>query len=68
MTKKDLDYELGRKLIAQWRQVVDYLIGDFYPLTAYSLADDVWMAFQFARPENGSGMVQAFRRGNTPDN
>jgi alpha-galactosidase len=67
VTKKDLDYALGRQLVAQWRQVADDFFGDFYPLTAYSLADNVWMAFQFDQPETGSGLVQAFRRGNSPD-
>lgn len=39
----------------------DYL-GDFYPLTPYSLGQDAWMAWQFDRPEAGRGVVQAFRR------
>ena len=37
-------------------------LGDFYPLTPYSLADDVWLAWQFDRPDLGQGMVQVFRR------
>jgi len=36
--------------------------GDFWPLTPYSLGNDVWMAWQFDRPEAGEGVVQAFRR------
>ena len=40
----------------------DLLYSDFYPLTEYSLEDDVWMAFQFDRPTAGSGVVLAFRR------
>jgi alpha-galactosidase len=38
------------------------MLGDYYPLTTYSLANDVWMAWQFNRPETGDGMIQAFRR------
>jgi len=38
---------------------------DYYPLTAYSLADDVWMAWQYNSPELGQGLVQAFRRPNS---
>ncbi len=34
----------------------------YYPLTAWSAEPDVWMAWQFDRPEEGQGMVQAFRR------
>jgi alpha-galactosidase len=42
------------------------LNGDYYPLTPYSLADNVWMAWQFDRPDTGEGCVQIFRRTNSP--
>ncbi|MFH1572240.1 MAG: alpha-galactosidase, partial [Gemmatimonadota bacterium] len=64
--RRDLDYELLRQLCAEWQQVSGYLLGDFYPLTSYSLEDDAWMAWQFDRPEDGEGMVQAFRRARSP--
>ncbi len=38
------------------------LFGDFYPLTPYSLANDAWIAWQFDRPNQHEGVVQAFRR------
>ena len=38
------------------------LLGDYYPLTPYSLAPDVWIGWQFNRPEVGQGAVQVFRR------
>ncbi len=38
------------------------LDGDYYPLTPYSLAHDQWIAWQFNRPEQCDGVVQAFRR------
>ena len=60
--RKDLDYDLARRLVGQWRKVADCYFGDLYPLTPYSTADDVWMAWQFDRPDLGRGMVQAFRR------
>ena len=37
----------------------DLLYSDFYPLTEYSLENDVWMALQFDRPAAGSGVVLA---------
>jgi len=40
------------------------LFGDYYPLTPYSLQPDKWMAWQFNRPEQDSGVIQAFRRAN----
>jgi alpha-galactosidase len=42
------------------------MLGDFYPLTPYSQAEEVWMAWQFDRSDLGEGMVQAFRRANSP--
>jgi alpha-galactosidase len=38
------------------------LLGDYYPLTPYSLELDAWIAWQFNRPEEGDGVIQAFRR------
>lgn len=59
---KQLDYDLLRRLVGQWQKVADCYVGDFYPLTPYSVEKDTWMAWQFNRPEMGDGMVQAFRR------
>ena len=60
--RDDVDYDLWRRLCAQFKQVAPYYLGDYYPLTPYSLADNVWMGWQFECPEKGEGMVQAFRR------
>jgi alpha-galactosidase len=60
--KKDYDFALMRKLVAEWKQVSPNYYGDFYPLTGWSVEPDVWMAWQFDRPEAGQGVVQAFRR------
>jgi alpha-galactosidase len=38
------------------------LLGDYYPLTPYSLASDVWIGWQFHQAETGEGAIQAFRR------
>jgi len=55
-------WERVRGNIAEWRRTAPYLWGDFYPLTPYSLAENVWMAWQFDNPQKGNGIVQAFRR------
>jgi alpha-galactosidase len=65
---KDLDYENARKLMGQWRQSASQLLGDFYPLTDYSVANDAWMAFQFDGLDGTGGNVQAFRRAECPAN
>ena len=49
-------------MIAECREVQRYVLGDFYPLTAYSLDSSAWLAWQFDVPEKGEGLVQAFRR------
>ena len=66
MRKKTLNYGLLRRLIEQWRQIAACYLGDYYPLTSYSLENDAWMAWQFDRPDGGEGMVQTFRRANSP--
>jgi alpha-galactosidase len=63
---KNQDYALLKKMIAEFHEVEKYLLGDFYPLTSHSLALDVWAAWQFDRPEMGEGMVQVFRRAESP--
>jgi alpha-galactosidase len=62
LRRKDLDYPLLRKLAAEWRQIVPCYAGDYYPLTPYNRDDDRWLAWQFDRPEQGDGVVEAFRR------
>jgi len=44
------------------RRIAHLMLGDYYPLTPPGLATDQWMAWQFNRPEQGDGCVQAFRR------
>ena len=60
---KDADYELIRRMCEQFRRVADCYLGDYYPLTPYSLENTSWMGWQFDRPERGTGLVQVFRRG-----
>jgi alpha-galactosidase len=62
MRSRDLNYELARRLYTQLRRINTNYLGDFYPLTPYDLRNDVWMAWQYDRPDAGEGMVQAFRR------
>jgi len=60
--KPGIDWDLYRRLVSQWRDVADCMLGDYYPLSPYSLESDRWIAWQFDRPEKGDGMIQAFRR------
>ena len=53
-----------QKAYGECRRIAPIMLeGDYYPLTPYSLKPDQWIAWQFNRPEQGDGVVQAFRRG-----
>jgi alpha-galactosidase len=52
-----------RTAYEECRRVAPCMLSDYYPLTPYSLELDRWIAWQFNRPEQGDGVVQAFRRG-----
>jgi alpha-galactosidase len=71
----DFPYEWMRTMVAQLKLVRPYYYGDYYPLLPCSQNSDCatdptnehsaafeWAASQFNRPEQGDGMVQAFRR------
>ncbi len=60
------DFDRWRRLTGEWRRIADNFLGDFHPLTPYSLATDLWMIWQFDRPDLGQGLVQAFRRPDCP--
>jgi alpha-galactosidase len=57
-------FNLGqaREAIEEFKSLRPYFYGDFYPLTDYSTSDEAWMVFQWDRPEQGDGIVMAFRR------
>jgi alpha-galactosidase len=64
---KDQDYGQLLRMIDQWKRISPNYAGDYYPLTPMSLDKDVWVAWQFNRPSEDAGMVQAFRRDKCPD-
>jgi alpha-galactosidase len=66
MRRDDLDFVAIRRYVDEWREVAVNYYGDFYPLTAWHYGGDAWMAWQFDRPEEGQGVVQAFREPRSP--
>ena len=64
--RKEHDLDLLRRLMLEWKDVCDCYYGDFYPLTEYSLKDDAWMAWQFHRADRDDGLIQVFRRAESP--
>jgi alpha-galactosidase len=59
---RDPDAEWGgmNRLLEEWASINSAYLGDYYPLTPYSVAPDTALAYQFHHGE--SGFVQAFRR------
>lgn len=70
----DFPFEWMRTLVSQYKRARPYYYGDYYPLAPCSSNSDCtqaaaersaafeWAAWQFNRPDEGDGMVQAFRR------
>jgi alpha-galactosidase len=65
--KPGIDWDEYRLLASNLRKVADCMLGDYYPLTPYSLKLDQWIAWQFDRPKQGDGIIQAFRRNNSDE-
>ena len=61
-----MDWNLYHREAANWAAIKEDLIGDYYPLLPYSRDLRSWIAWQFDRPDLGSGVVQAFRRPDSP--
>ena len=61
-----VDWPAVRRIYDDCRKVAPYMLGDYYPLTPYSLDNSLWIAWQFDSPEEGEGVVQAFRRAQSP--
>ena len=59
----ELDYDLLRANLAEWRSVAPLLVRDFYALTPWHSQDwaDGWTVFAYDAPERGESVVLAFR-------
>jgi len=64
--RDDLDYDLLRRLMDERQQLMPYLYGDYYPLTPGGPSEAEWIAWQLHRPDLGEGMLQVFRRTDSP--
>jgi alpha-galactosidase len=54
-----------KRAYEECRRVAPFMLGDFYPQTAYTLQPGDWIAWQFDRPDLDGGVLQAFRRDKT---
>ena len=62
----DFPFDWARRTLEQYRKLREFYYGDYYPLTPYSQARDVWLAYQLDRPDRGEGLVVALRRPDSP--
>jgi alpha-galactosidase len=56
----------AKRTLEQHLKLRPFFLGDYYPLTAYSQARDVWMAYQLDRPDLKQGLVVSLRRPQSP--
>ncbi len=59
-------YARFHQLVNQWRSIAPYYYGDYYPLTPYSTSDTTWLAWQFHLQDKNEGLIQVFRRPQSP--
>ena len=63
---QDVPMDVLRPRLDELASVREYFYGDYYPLLPFSLTREAWDGWQFDRPDLGSGIVQLFRRDNSP--
>ncbi len=66
LNSNEYSVEEMQKYIQDFKRLRPYYYGDYYPLTDLSaiLVDNSWLAYQLNRPEEGDGIIVAFRREN----
>ncbi|MHB9026419.1 MAG: alpha-galactosidase [Armatimonadota bacterium] len=62
----EVNLALGKQWLDLFKQIRHFTLGDYYPLTDYSLSLDTWAASQFYRPDLNEGIVAVFRRPESP--
>lgn len=55
----EFDWEAGKKIIAEVKEMSEYWDGDFYPLTKAALGEHIWAAYQLVLENRGA--LYAFR-------
>jgi alpha-galactosidase len=58
--------EEAKKALSEVKENRKYWYGDYYPLTAPSLSEEPWAAYQFHRADLNAGIVLAFHRNASP--
>jgi alpha-galactosidase len=62
----DFPFAWAKTTLDGYLKIRDFYYGDYYPLTGYSQENDLWMAYELSRPDQGRGLVVALRRPGSP--
>lgn len=60
------DWSTAKTLLQEYQNIQSLFLGDFYPITPYSVDNTSWMAMQFQRNDLSKGMLMIFRRAQNP--
>jgi hypothetical protein len=63
---ENFDFAIARKYQADWKRCTKYYAQDYYPLTSYSLDEGTWLAWQYVAYDGSGGIVQIFKRSQSP--
>ncbi|HDS74234.1 MAG TPA: alpha-galactosidase, partial [Firmicutes bacterium] len=62
----DYPIDLVKHAVAEVKRLRPYLLGDFYPLVLLTVEEHDWCAYQFDRPDLGTGCAIFLRRHESP--
>jgi alpha-galactosidase len=62
----DFPWDWAKRTLKQYQDIRKFYYGDYYPLTNYSQAADVWLAYQLDLPESNEGLVVVLKRPQSP--
>jgi len=63
---ENFPFTWAKRTLEQYLKLRPFYYGDYHPLTGYSQARDLWMAYQLDRPDLGKGLVVVLRRPGSP--
>lgn len=64
--RPDFPFDWCQRTLEQYLRIRRFYYGDYYPLTKYSQAADLWLAYQLDLPETGEGLLVVLRRPESP--
>lgn len=65
---KSTPWDSVTKAVNEWKKLSNLFYADFYPLTGYSKADNVWRGWEYYDEAAGSGAVLVFRAEKNKEN